>query len=192
MPGETVAGNVNIVTRSAFDYRGFHVAGKAGYGHAELGDRPEYEASAVVSNRFTAGDGEIGLLLSGSFHERNMITDNFHCQPDEPTLWISESGSRFTSGFRVRERIERCTEVRFGKRINPHLFRDIAATSIATEIPADAGIIGLVLGPANLKTGERSYNQARSAAASAAYQRALDQCREPAPPLLPVQYGATA
>jgi hypothetical protein len=25
MPGETVAGNVNVITRSAFDYPGFHV-----------------------------------------------------------------------------------------------------------------------------------------------------------------------
>ena len=77
MPGETVSGNVNIVTRSAFDYAGLHVAGKAGMGFAELGDRKEYEGSLVVSNRFKAGDGEIGLLVSGSFYERNMITDNF-------------------------------------------------------------------------------------------------------------------
>ncbi len=77
MPGETVAGNVNVITRSAFDYSGFHFAGKAGYGIAELGNRPQYEASAVVSSRFAAGGGEIGVLLSGSFYERNMITDNF-------------------------------------------------------------------------------------------------------------------
>ena len=77
MPGETVSGNVNVVTRSAFDYAGLHVAGKAGYGKAELGSRNEYEGSLVVSNRFKAGDGEIGVLLSGSYYERQMITDNF-------------------------------------------------------------------------------------------------------------------
>lgn len=77
MPGETVSGNVNVVTRSAFDYSGLHVAGKAGVGIAELGDRREYEGSLVLSNRFKAGDGEIGVLLSGSYFERNMITDNF-------------------------------------------------------------------------------------------------------------------
>ena len=77
MPGETVAGNVNIITRSAFDYSGLHLAGKAGYGIAEYGDRKQYEASAVVSDRFRAGDGEIGVLLSGSYFERAMITDNF-------------------------------------------------------------------------------------------------------------------
>lgn len=77
MPGETVSGNVNVITRSAFDFNGLHVQGKAGVGYAELGDRREYEGSLVVSDRFKAGDGEIGVLLSGSFFERNMITDNF-------------------------------------------------------------------------------------------------------------------
>ena len=77
MPGETVSGNVNVVTRSAFDYSGFHVAGKSGMGFAELGDRKEYEGSLVASDRFKAGEGEIGVLLSGSYYERNMITDNF-------------------------------------------------------------------------------------------------------------------
>ena len=77
MPGETVAGNVNIITRSAFDYSGFHFAGKLGAGYAELGSRGEYEGSAVVSNRFETGIGEIGVLVSGSFYQRDMITDNF-------------------------------------------------------------------------------------------------------------------
>ncbi len=77
MPGETVSGNVNVITRSAFDYSGLHVAGKAGMGVAELGDRKEYEGSLVVSDRFQAGEGEIGVVLSGSYYQRAMITDNF-------------------------------------------------------------------------------------------------------------------
>jgi TonB-dependent receptor len=83
MPGETVAGNVNVVTRSAFDYDGFHLAGKGGLGFAELGDRKEYEGSAVISNRFDTGIGEIGVLLSGSYYERNMITDNFEIDREQ-------------------------------------------------------------------------------------------------------------
>lgn len=77
MPGETVAGNVNVITRSAFDYAGLHIAGKAGIGFAELGDRKEYEGSLVLADRFDVGGGEVGILLSGSYYERNMITDNF-------------------------------------------------------------------------------------------------------------------
>lgn len=77
MPGETVSGNVNIVTRSAFDYTGQHFAAKVGYGQAELGNRPQVEASAVYSNRFDMGEGELGVVVSGSYFERAMITDNF-------------------------------------------------------------------------------------------------------------------
>lgn len=77
MPGETVSGNVNVITRSAFDYSGLHVAGKAGAGVAELGNRKQYEGSLVVSDRFQAGEGEIGVLVSGSYYQRGMITDNF-------------------------------------------------------------------------------------------------------------------
>lgn len=77
MPGETVAGNVNVITRSAFDYKGFKIAGKAGFGVAELGSRNQYEASLVVSDRFNVGGGELGVLVSGSYFERAMITDNF-------------------------------------------------------------------------------------------------------------------
>jgi TonB-dependent receptor len=84
MPGETVSGNVNVITRSAFDYAGLHFAGKAGMGFAELGDRKEYEASAVLSNRFQAGDGEIGVLVSGSYYQRGMITDNFETDWEIP------------------------------------------------------------------------------------------------------------
>lgn len=74
MPGETVSGNVNIVTRSAFDYSGLHVAAKLGAGKADLGDRKEYEGSLVLSNCFDLGEGEIGLLVSGSLYNRDRIS----------------------------------------------------------------------------------------------------------------------
>jgi TonB-dependent receptor len=77
MTGETVAGNVDIKTRSALDYRGLHVAGKLGGGYVELGDRQEYEGQLILSNRFDTAIGEIGLLVSGSYYRRDMVTDNF-------------------------------------------------------------------------------------------------------------------
>ncbi|GAA4759750.1 TonB-dependent receptor [Novosphingobium ginsenosidimutans] len=77
MPGETVSGNVNVITRSAFDYGGLHAAGKAGIGFAELGDKREYEGSLVLSDRLPLGEGELGVLVSASYYERNMVTDNF-------------------------------------------------------------------------------------------------------------------
>jgi TonB-dependent receptor len=104
MPGETVAGNVNIITRSAFDYNGFHLSAKAGYGVAELGNRPEYEGSLVLSDRFAVGGGEIGLLVSASYFERNMVTDNFEndyervAQDQRPgngsRFWVAETENK--------------------------------------------------------------------------------------------------
>lgn len=84
MPGETIAGNVNIVTRSAFDYNGFHLGGKLGAGYAELGNRDEYEGSLVLSNTYETAIGDIGVVLSGSYYQRNMLTDNFETDWEVP------------------------------------------------------------------------------------------------------------
>lgn len=77
MVGETISGNVDIITRSGFDQDGFHVAGKAGYGLVELGDRREFEGSLVVSDRFDTGIGEFAIASSASLYRRGMVTDNF-------------------------------------------------------------------------------------------------------------------
>ena len=100
MPGETISGNVNIVTRSALDYDGFRISGKLGAGQTELGKRGEYEGSLTLSNVFDTNMGEIGVLLSGSYYERNMITDNFEID------WEQVSQDRrpgFQSRFWARE-----------------------------------------------------------------------------------------
>ena len=77
MTGETIAGNIDIITRSAFDYPGFRVQAKAGVGHVELGGKTEYEGSLVVSDRIDTGLGEIGIVSSASLYRRGMVTDNF-------------------------------------------------------------------------------------------------------------------
>lgn len=77
LTGETVAGNVDVITRSPFDYRGFHAAGRVGAGVADYGSRGEFDSSLVLSDRASLGEGEIGILLSGSYYQRGMITDNF-------------------------------------------------------------------------------------------------------------------
>ena len=100
MPGETISGNVNIITRSPLDYDGFRISGKLGAGQTELGKRGEYEGSLTLSNVFDTNMGEIGVLLSGSYYERNMITDNFEID------WEQVSQDRrpgFQSRFWARE-----------------------------------------------------------------------------------------
>lgn len=96
MNGETISGNVNIITRSAFDYSGLHVAGKVGGGYAELGDRREYEGQLVASNRWDTGIGEIGILASGSYYERNMVTDNYEIDWETVSQDVQPGGAGAT------------------------------------------------------------------------------------------------
>jgi len=79
MSGSTVAGNVDIRTRRAFDYDGRKIAGKLGYGHVELGGGKEIDSSLVYSDIF-AGD-KLGIVAQGSYYEREMATDNWETDP---------------------------------------------------------------------------------------------------------------
>jgi integrase len=72
-------------------------------------------------------------------------------------LWV---GYRFgpQNQHSLQLAIVRATERRFGKSINPHLFRDCAATAIALHDPAAVRIAAAVLGHSTLATAERHYN----------------------------------
>ncbi|WP_448578205.1 TonB-dependent receptor [Thermaurantiacus sp.] len=77
LTGETIAGNINVITRSPFDYAGSHVQAKGGVGYVDLGGGIELEGSLVASNRWETGIGNVGVLFSGSYYSREMRTDNF-------------------------------------------------------------------------------------------------------------------
>ena len=79
MSGSTVAGNVDIRTRRAFDYDGRTISGKLGYGHVELGGGKEIDSSLVYSDIF-AGD-KLGIVAQVSYYEREMATDNWETDP---------------------------------------------------------------------------------------------------------------
>lgn len=91
-------------------------------------------------------------------------------------LWISRDGAPYRPRA-LRERITKLTRQEFGHAINPHLFRDCAATSIATELPEHVRIIAPILGHTNLQSGERYYNQARSLQAGRRYQDVIADLR---------------
>ena len=66
---------------------------------------------------------------------------------------------------------------RFGHMINPHLFRDSAATSIAVEDPESTHITRSILGHDTLRTSERHYNHAQSLEALRQYQHRILELR---------------
>jgi integrase len=87
-------------------------------------------------------------------------------------LWLSMHGSPMTDNAIYIGIVARTRE-RLGQPINPHLFRDCAATSIAIEDPAHVGIASRLLGHRTGSTTERYYNQARSIEASRLMQNHL-------------------
>ena len=79
MAGASVAGNVDIRTRRAFDHDGQTITGKLGYGHVTLGGGKEIDSALVYSNTFL--DGNMGIVAQGSFYSREMVTDNWETDP---------------------------------------------------------------------------------------------------------------
>jgi TonB-dependent receptor len=79
MSADSIAGNVNIRTRSAFDYRGRRITGNLQVGRHDLGGGQEIDASLVVANKFF--DGKLGLLAQASYYNREQITDNWETDP---------------------------------------------------------------------------------------------------------------
>jgi len=76
-------------------------------------------------------------------------------------LWLSMYGSPMTDNG-IYDRIVARTRKGLGQAINPHLFRDCAATSIAIDDPMHVGIASQLLGHRTRSTTERYYNQTRS------------------------------
>ena len=71
-------------------------------------------------------------------------------------LWVSVNDTALRKTA-LDNMLAKRTTARFGRRINTHLFRDCAATSIMTEVPGQVGIAARVLGHATLRTTEQHY-----------------------------------
>jgi integrase/recombinase XerD len=100
-----------------------------------------------------------------------------HGRPPTEALWVSAVG-RAMSYANISLQVRRRTKAAFGKPVNPHLFRDCAATSIAIAAPERVRMILPVLGHASLATSERHYNQAQTLEAGRRYQQTLAERRQ--------------
>ncbi|MDR3418349.1 MAG: site-specific integrase [Nevskia sp.] len=80
-------------------------------------------------------------------------------QPPGDHLWVSKTGAAMSEDVFYKDLRNRTRE-RFGQALSPHLFRDCAATTIATEDPAHVAIIPALLGHTTAQTSERYYNHA--------------------------------
>ena len=93
-------------------------------------------------------------------------------RPATSALWIATGGTIMCAAA-IGAQIGKHTAAAFGAPINPHLFRDCAATSIAIHDPEHVRTIIPILGHATIATSERHYNQARTLEASRRYQQTL-------------------
>lgn len=86
---------------------------------------------------------------------------------DSDNLWISWVCDDL-SECGIHDKIEERTKARFGHAINPHLFRDCAATSIAIEDPEHVRIIMSILGHTSLERASGSTIRRRACQLNAA------------------------
>lgn len=75
-------------------------------------------------------------------------------------LWITKDGKPLTDTA-LSTLIRHQTRSLFGIELSPHLFRDMAATTLARHSPADARLIRPLLAHASHQTAERHYNHAK-------------------------------
>ena len=83
MPGEAVAGFVNIRTSKPFDREGFAISFEGGHGEQELGR----VGIDKYNGRISYANDVFGILFFGSHNKRGRITDNreYQLQTDEAT-----------------------------------------------------------------------------------------------------------
>lgn len=91
-------------------------------------------------------------------------------------LWLSRDGDALgIAAFQHMVRIQ--TQKAFGTSMNPHSFRDAAATTLATHKPENLRLASLVLGHLSRATTERFYNQGASLDAQRRYSEVIGKYR---------------
>ena len=92
-------------------------------------------------------------------------------------LWISYRFQPQAAHSIQLQLVER-TRAAFGRPINPHLFRDCLATSIAIHDPDNVRMAATLLGHRSFATTERHYNLARTLQAARSYAQVISATRK--------------
>jgi integrase/recombinase XerD len=92
-------------------------------------------------------------------------------------LWVATSGSALTE-MALYDIVTKRTKAAFGKAINPHAFRDAAATTLAIHDPKHVRITAAILGHTSFQTTEKYYNQAVVLDAHRRYAETLSRLRQ--------------
>lgn len=95
-------------------------------------------------------------------------------------LWVHSNGNPYQPGA-LSQRISKLTARNLGVAINPHLFRDCAATTVATDDPDHVLIIANILGHTTLRTAEDHYNHALCIDANRRVRSCIEHARKQVP-----------
>ncbi|MFN4023518.1 MAG: TonB-dependent receptor [Hyphomonas sp.] len=85
---DSIAGSVNLVTRSAFDRRGPQAALDVGFSQNEIDNKADYKGSLRVSNTFGPQE-QFGFLASASYSVTDRSVDNIE------NAWVREDDGTF-------------------------------------------------------------------------------------------------
>ena len=104
----SVSGTIDIRLRRPFDFDGLQVAGSARGIYSDQRKKGSYIASGLVSDRWTTGAGEFGVLIAASYNHRlyeDQTAFNFGFNPlsgTDPTRIPDTVGGLITDGNRSR------------------------------------------------------------------------------------------
>ena len=113
----------------------------------------------------------LGLRETRGQSRRNTLA------PANNALWVTQYGTRFSPSAQTQA-LKKHTLPHFGKFVNPHLFRDCVASSIANEDPEHVRITAQILGHSQFTTTENYYIQAEAGVATKHYHGQILQLRK--------------
>lgn len=99
---------------------------------------------------------------------------------DDRALWLNDQGKRFAPNT-MTACISDATRRQLGVAISPHLFRDAAATTMASKSPGDARAVRDLLGHKGFDVVDKHYNHAKMIDASRLYARLVTGQRKGRP-----------
>lgn len=95
--------------------------------------------------------------------------------PDDDLLWVGRRGTSM-DGHEIFQRITTVTKRHLGRSVNPHLFRDCVATTVAIHDSRHVGIVTHVLGHTHASS-KKFYVQATSFHAARRHRAVIAQLR---------------
>lgn len=152
-------------------------------------DRHLYKEEGVWRVDIPAGETKTGTAIRCAWplalvdaletylavHRQVLLNCGSH-DNDTDKLWVSRQGGPMSAAA-IYQTISERTEAAFGQPINPHTFRHIAATDLATLAPEWATAIADVLGHSSMGPSEKYYNRSRTIGAAERMHETFEACR---------------